>query len=354
MAIPKIYYDTVKKKWIVENKDGNFGVICFGNCNSLSTSNGSGLLPDGEIGVFGGGSQNYYKIYFIIDYITISTPGNAQNFGSLTERKRELAATSNGTNNRGVFGGGTKNTSGWDNYDISAIDYIVMFTPCDATNFGNLSVARDGLAATSNGINDRGVFGGGDKGEKMYVDIMDYITISTPGNAQNFGNLTVARQFLAATSNGRYGRGVFGGGEREKREKIKIIEYITISTPGNAKNFGNLTVARLGLAATSNGTHNRGVFGGAKIDNKISTIEYITISTPGDAQSFGNLTVAREYLAATSNGTNDRGVFGGGSINFSDKIYNNIDYITISTPGNAQNFGNLTVARENLAATSNG
>lgn len=44
----------------------------------------------------------------------------------------------------------------------------------------------------------------------------------------------------------------------------------------------------------------------------------------------------------------DRGIFGGGI-----DLNNVIDYITISTTGNATDFGDLTVARYQLAATSN-
>ena len=45
-----------------------------------------------------------------------------------------------------------------------------------------------------------------------------------------------------------------------------------------------------------------------------------------------------------------RGVFGGGSI--SNTSSNIMDYITIATTGNATDFGDLTVAREELAGVS--
>jgi len=59
---------------------------------------------------------------------------------------------------------------------------------------------------------DRGVWGGGCIAG-IYYDVMDYITISSAGNAQDFGNLTLARVCLGATSNGNNDRGVFAGGE---------------------------------------------------------------------------------------------------------------------------------------------
>ena len=45
----------------------------------------------------------------------------------------------------------------------------------------------------------------------------------------------------------------------------------------------------------------------------------------------------------------DRGVFGGGHDGSASNV---IDYITISSTGGATDFGDLTVARNNLAATS--
>ena len=42
-------------------------------------------------------------------------------------------------------------------------------------------------------------------------------------------------------------RGVFGGGG----PTTSLIDYVTIATTGNAINFGNLTLARSGLAACS-------------------------------------------------------------------------------------------------------
>ena len=305
MTIPKIYFDNIEGKWFVTNKKGDSGAICFGDCSG-SSGNSIGSLYLGDTGVFGGG----YNKTDTIDYITISTPGNAQNFGKLIIERFYLAATSNGTNDRGVFGGGYLFSSGDIHENTKLIDYITISTPGNAQVFGNLDLnkPRFSLAATSNGTNNRGVFGGGKyeygTGALLggsLLDFIEYITISTLGNAQRFGKLSVAKDSLTATSNGTNDRGVFGGGE-SKDGYLSFIEYITISTPGDAQNFGNLSSKKSELAATSNGTNNRGVFGGGlSPSGRIKIIDYITISTPGNAQNFGNLTVARRSLAATSN-----------------------------------------------------
>ena len=93
-------------------------------------------------------------------------------------------------------------------------------------------------------------------------------------------------------------RGVFGGGHDGANSNV--IGYITISSTGSATDFGDLTVARYALGATSNGTTDRGVFGGGYTASHSNVIDYITISSTGSATDFGDLTVARGYLAATS------------------------------------------------------
>jgi len=65
---------------------------------------------------------------------------------------------------------------------------------------------------------------------------------------------------------------------------------------GEALVFGNVTPAYVALPA-------RGVFGGGMNSGSVivNKIEYVTISSTGDVTDFGDLTVARNYLAATSN-----------------------------------------------------
>ena len=93
------------------------------------------------------------------------------------------------------------------------------------------------------------------------------------------------------------GRGCFGGGY-DGGNYVNTIDYITIATTGNATDFGDLTVARYGLAACSSST--RGCFGGGYSTTNVNIIDYITIATTGNATDFRDLTVARHYLAACS------------------------------------------------------
>lgn len=273
-------------------------------------------------GLFGGGYTGSYSN--VIDYVTIESAGNATDFGDLSLARSGLAACASST--RGVFGGGN------DGSVSNTIDYVTISTTGNATDFGDLTVARSYLAACSSST--RGLFAGG-----FILDTIDYVTIATTGNATDFGDLTVARYGLGSCSSST--RGLFGGGSTGSNSNV--IDYVTIASTGNATDFGDLTVARVGLAACSSST--LGVFGGGSSSN---VIDYVTIATTGNATDFGDLTLARGYLGACSSST--RGLFGGG---FSGGGSNVIDYVTIASTGNATDFGDLTVSRYELAGCSN-
>jgi hypothetical protein len=231
---------------------------------------------------------------------------------------------------RGVFGGGVTPSS-----NSNTIDFVTISTTGNATDFGDITAARRGITACSSST--RGLFGGGYQSSPTVItfNIIDYITISSTGNAQDFGDLSVARGYFSACASST--RGLFGGGNVTGN----TIDYVTISSTGDAKDFGDLTNSRGNLGACSNST--RGVFGGGGVN----VIEYVTISSTGNAIDFGDLTTACAGLGACSNSI--RGLFGGG---YTPTILNVIDTITISSLGNAIKFGDLTVSRFYVSACS--
>ena len=62
------------------------------------------------------------------------------------------------------------------------------------------------------------------------------------------------------------------------------------------------------------------------------------------------MSIASSGWAGTSNTTNERGIWAG---SWNGSNHNTIEYITINTTGNTTDFGDLTMARGNGAATSN-
>lgn len=283
-----------------------------------------------------------------IDYITITTTGNAADFGDLTLGRGNLGACASTT--RGVFGGGYKSGDpAWTNI----IDYITINNLGNASDFGDLGTARYSDNGFSNST--RGLFIGGYNSTDGYMVSMEYVTIASTGNSSSFGNLTNscanASTFASTT------RGVRAGGyQTDATQQVTTIDYVTLSTTGNASSFGSLTSARCYLSGCSNST--RGVsFGGFTYSPStavINVIDYVTIASTGNATDFGDLSVSRYSNAACSNST--RGICAGGygTVPYPNGSFQNvIDYITFDTTGNTTDFGDLTSSKNSLAGCSN-
>lgn len=314
--------------------------------HSASYGNVTPATYQGDRGVMGGGGPSPLNS---IEFITISTLSDASEFGDLTMVRTSVTACSNGGAGRGVFAATALATP--------AMDYIQIGTLGDAANFGNILSSVYGCEATSNLTGDRGVIMGG---MNVFSNVIQYITISTESDAIDFGDLLICRGGGAACSNGTNNRGinagghaVGGGGSWVDRWRTDDIEYITITSLSNALFFGNLTNVRNYFSGTSNATNDRGIFASGSMVHtagNLNIIEYITISSAGNSQDFGDLTSARQHTSSVSNATNERAVFTGG---YTPSVLNVMDYITISTLGNATEFGELLEARYTAAGCSN-
>ena len=183
---------------------------------------------------------------------------------------------------------------------------------------------------------------------------MDYITIATTGNAQDFGDVIGASYGM--NQGGQAGsstRGLIAGGSSASSPaEVEKIQYVTISTLGNSVDFGDL-VDQNGYfnAGASSGT--RALFaGGGNIGSPfvtVNTIQFVTIATTGNASDFGDLTVSRYNGGGLSNGT--RGYFAAG-VTYPGATRNNIiDFVTFTTTGNAIDSGDLAIANVNSIGT---
>ena len=295
-------------------------------------------------GVFGGGASP--SMSSKIDFVNISTTGNALNFGDLTAARFNISSCSSSI--RGVFGGGSSPVS----YQ-NVIDYVTIASEGNAIDFGDLlggSSLRAYMSACSSST--RGLFGGGYQGvpspSVLTVNIIEYITINTLGNALDFGDLFTGRYTSGSCSSST--RGLWGGGTGvgPTFSLQKSIEFVTISSTGNAISFGDLTQTKTKSSGCSNSV--RGLFMGGSTPSTsvyINTIEFVTIASTGNSLTFGDLTQSRGRGGCCS--TSIRGVLGGGE---TPSVQNTIDYITITSTGNSQDFGDLTLARRALAACS--
>ena len=141
-------------------------------CTDATTNNNTWIAQTGspigigDRGMWVGGAQGDYSdidsVYNTIDYVTINTLCDSTLFGDLTGAKYESAGCSNGTNGRGVNGGGVNWYSGIPStvyYDV--MEYVTIASLGNATDLGDMTAAHDSRGGNSNATNDRGLWWGG-------------------------------------------------------------------------------------------------------------------------------------------------------------------------------------------------
>ena len=197
-----------------------------------------------------------------------------------------------------------------------------------------------GGTGSNTGLGARGLYKTSQKAPSSgsYSDAIDFLTISTLGNAQDFGDTSASRSGNSALSSRT--RGIIGAGYGPSDQ----IEFVTMASQGDAIDFGDDLGNSNGAAGLSDGT--RGIFAGSTELSPGNRIRYITIATTGNAVDFGDLNYAASHMGSAASST--RGLIAGGGASGTE--YNNIDFITIATTGNATDFGDLTYISTSAAA----
>tara|TARA_R100001594_G_scaffold38665_1_gene70017 strand:+ start:4952 stop:5908 length:957 start_codon:yes stop_codon:yes gene_type:complete len=271
-----------------------------------------------------------------MEYWDITTTSGVSDFGDSTVNRTGVAVASDG--HRGVFTGGQ--TPGGNEDPTNTIDYVVIATTSNATDFGDDTKSVKFCAGCSDG--SRGCRFGGIDGH--YKNDITYITIATPSNATNFADIPVGREMLSGTNSATQGFVAGGWGP------TNVIEKFTIQTLANATDLGDLTVSRYGLAATASST--RAIWAGGKDgSNDVNTIDRLTMATGSDASDFGDMTAARRGVGCTGNGT--RGIIAGGYGASGLGNYARLEYVTIDNTSNATEMQNMsTLTGSDVCCTS--
>ena len=330
----------------ITNRDGSAGTQIAGITTFSGTS--GVVMPSGSFeyrggrgkGVFGSGGVSPSTPTNSLNYIMIATTGDAVDFGDdIVNRGGGCASFASET--RGIWAGGYSYPA---NTRLTSINYVTISSQGGVADFGDLQTALYGNAGFSDST--RGISGGGyhHPNSTAYIE---YVTIATQGNASEFGYFNVLNgQTSSAAGYDSYlpsafsnnTRGIWTGGSKSDHEG-NTIQYVTIQTRGNSKDFGDLSAGTRGAAGCASPT--RGITAGGNVapSTAVDTIEYVTIATLGNATDFGNLAAANNHFGACSSHT--RGVFGGGQ---NPAAINTIQYITIATTGNTTDYGDLTWA----------
>lgn len=272
-----------------------------------------------------------------IQYINITTTGNALDWGDTNAGNRQLVSGLSSAA-RGVYIGGNDASS------VTSIEYVTFASQGNAAAFGTCS-NNYGSSGMSNGT--RGVW----VANAYDYDMLEYVTIATTGNTTTFGIIGRFSGCVYPSTCNSTTRGVFKFGMNTSFTAVKYMDYITIATTGNSSTFGNLQEFSTRSANGVVCSETRGLFMGGDNSSgsaKVNFIEYVTIATTGESTDFGDLTVARgDQPAGVTSRT--RGVCCGGYITTRSNV---MDYVTIATTGNATDFGDLVNAEQQWSGMS--
>ena len=282
-----------------------------------------------------------------IEFVTITSAGNSQDFGDLTSVGRSSTGSC-ASSTRGITMGG---------FDESApayrdiIDFVTISSTGNATDFGNLTINRQPPCSFSNAT--RGCCAGGYAiapliSPNQNVTTIDFVTIAVEGNAIDFGDMTVA--FRSRDSCQSPTRGFMAGGYSSVGSETNVIDFVMFATTGNAQDFGDLSSSKLASYAQNGyGNSTRGVFPLCDSNDSgnyvCDSLDFITLSTLGNTVDYGDLTTDRAIACSFSNPT--RGILVGGASPDSDDI----DYNNIATGGTSIDFGEYS-AYSKLSAAS--
>lgn len=271
----------------------------------------------------------------LIDFITISTLGNSQDFGDMPGNVAEMAA----------FGSRTRGVTVATAYSTHA-QFITFATTGVVSSFGTSTQSRSQSASLSNSI--RGIQAGGSLGYPNFVNTIDYYTIAQTGNAVDFGDL--ASQTVGCTGIPSTTRGIIAVG-RVGDNRVNTMSFITINTLGDATDFGDCA-SLAGTFAFGGGNATRGILaGGNPGSSLINNIDFLTISTTGNTQDFGDLTAATSNVVSGAVSDPTRMVCMGGQ---APSYVNTIQFFQIATTGNARDFGDIQTTRDRGSGMSTG
>ena len=285
---------------------------------------GSNQNALGARGIAGGG----FLAVRTMEFVTVSTFGNSQDFGDLTEAAGIHGKQAVSTETRMLFSGG---------YIVNAIEFVTVASTGNATDFGDMTQRKYG----ETGVNDtiRGLFCGGASTTPFVpshggvTNVIDYVTIAQTGNAIDFGDL-VHTGFPGASMNSTT-RGIIAR-QNGPVGPNAIMDTIITRTLGNAIDFGDCLSATGSNVAGGACNATRGILAGGYSSDVQNIIQYITMATLGDATDFGDLLNAANNMRAASSKT--RGIFAGGAAPANSNV---IESVQISTTGNSVDFGDM-------------
>ena len=256
-----------------------------------------------------------------VETFNISTRGNATFFGT--------PAMTNAYETAG-FGSKTRAFNATDGSYTQQIDYFILASQSNGIDFGNLTGTYGYGSACSS--QTRGIVhaGYGHPSPGANLATLDYIEMATVGNAIGFGDLTRINNTVAGFASPT--RGIFAGGSGSPAPTT-TVDTVIIASKASAIDWGEISYF-YGSKGASNTV--RGI-----LSNQ-GGLESYQISTGGNSVDFGHR--SRDAHQDNCCASSTRVVMAGGSDTSGggNVFLNTIEYVTIATLGNAEDFGDLS------------
>ena len=274
-----------------------------------------------------------------IDKFAFSSDANATDVGDLTVARLGLAGQSSTAS--GYTSGGFNPSLSPNRF--ATIDKFPFASDGNATDVGDLTAARNAVAGQSS---DASGYTSGGFGPAL-SNVIDKFPFSSDANATDVGDLTVATSTPAGQSSTDNGYSSGGLHPSLSPAYSNNIDKFPFASDANATDVGDLTVARYGAAGQSSDASGYSS-GGSQIPGHTNVIDKFPFASDGNATDVGDLTVAR--FNTTGQSSTNNGYSSGGQIPTSSPTSSNvIDKFPFASDGNATDVGDLTVARANPA-----
>jgi len=281
-----------------------------------------------------------------IEFFDITSGGTTKDFGTYSAARTNTSGCGSAVRSLSASGYNGPGTLGSSN----EIEYVTPASAGNAIDFGDRTATGYGGQATSSST--RGVFWGNRQPD---TNIIDYVEIPTLGNAVDFGDTPYNSGYKGAAQSPT--RGFVGGGRGPSGNNSSDIQVVTFASKGNSVKFGDLT-SDLSNNVTGASNSTTGIFSLGnntgmtdETGSPVRQIDKLNLASSGNAVSFGELNRDHQRCGGASNQT--RAIFAGGfaypgSVVASDSI----DNVTISSAGNAVDFGTLAGGKHQFGATS--
>ena len=203
---------------------------------------------------------------------------------------REHPSGSSSSSTRGLWAGGHPNTN--------IIEYVEISTLGNALDFGDCMSAQHAKGVCSSPT--RAVIAEGSDGpgaNPSSDSLVSFITIASKGDAVRFGELTYNCHYPNSSSN--QVRGVFCMGYDTPAYSYDL-NYVTIASEGNAIDFGEASHNGYNGQGCASGTRAMTGIGGYDSSNYYNVIEYVEIATLGNPVDFGDISRKKYLMAVVS------------------------------------------------------